>query len=234
MNFFFLLLIIRSGWAIHAGSARGFWTPRARLARGPFPAREQGERLSLGIWWHVSLDALWLVNGVVFFVLLFATGQWMRLVPLHWDVFPNAISVAIQYASLEWPLENGWVNYNGLQLIAYFVTVFIAAPLAVITGLRTFPTGLRINRFPISVPAARKLHFYVMVWFVAFTFVHLVLVFATGALNNLNHMYAGRNDDNWVGFWIFAVSMVVAIVGWIAVTPFTIRFLASLSGKVTR
>lgn len=234
LNFFFLLLIIRSGWVIHAGSARGFWTPRARRARGPFPAREQGARLSLGIWWHLSLDVLWIVNGLVFFVLLFATGQWMRLVPLRWDVFPNAISVAIQYASLEWPLESGWVNYNGLQLIAYFMTVFIAAPLALITGLRTSPAGLRITRFPISVPVARKLHFYVMVWFAAFTFVHVVLVFATGALNNLNHMYAGRNDDNWVGFWIFALSMVIAIVAWIAATPFTIRFLASLSGKVTR
>ena len=50
--------------------------------------------------------------------------------PTSWDVFPNALSVLIQYLSLDWPAENGWVAYNGLQLIAYFVTVFIAAPLA--------------------------------------------------------------------------------------------------------
>ena len=43
-------------------------------------------------------------------------------------MFPNALSVVIQYLSLDWPTENGWVAYNGLQLFAYFVTVFVAAP----------------------------------------------------------------------------------------------------------
>ena len=38
---------------------------------------------------------------------------------------------------------------------------------------------------------------------------HVALVFTTGALRNLNHMYAGRNDHSWVGFWFFAASMVV-------------------------
>ena len=58
------------------------------------------------------------------------------IVPTSWEVFPNAISAALQYASLDWPTENGWVNYNSLQQLAYFATVFIAAPLAVVTGVR--------------------------------------------------------------------------------------------------
>ena len=56
--------------------------------------------------------------------------------PTSWDVFPNAVSAALQYVSLDWPTENGWVNYNGLQQLAYFATVFIAAPLAIVTGVR--------------------------------------------------------------------------------------------------
>ena len=28
---------------------------------------------------------------------------------------PNALSVLIQYLSLDWPADNGWVAYNGLQ-----------------------------------------------------------------------------------------------------------------------
>jgi DMSO/TMAO reductase YedYZ molybdopterin-dependent catalytic subunit len=31
--------------------------------------------------------------------------------------------------------RSGWLQYNGLQMIAYFTTVFVAAPLAMITGL---------------------------------------------------------------------------------------------------
>ena len=144
---------------------------------------------------------------MVFAVLLFATGQWMRIVPTSWDVFPNALSAALQYASLNWPTENGWVNYNALQLLTYFITVFIAAPLAFITGLRmssAWPkkaAGLN-KAFPIEW--ARAVHFPVMIYFVAFIVVHVFLVLATGALRNLNHMYAVTDDDGWLGFWFFA------------------------------
>ena len=41
--------------------------------------------------------------------------------------------------SLDWPTERGWVVYNSLQLLAYFVTVFVAAPAALITGLGMSP-----------------------------------------------------------------------------------------------
>jgi hypothetical protein len=76
---------------------------------------------------------------VVFYVLPFATGRWQRLVPTSWNVFPDALSTLVQYLSLKWPADQGWVAYNGLQLIAYFITVFIAAPLALITGLGMSP-----------------------------------------------------------------------------------------------
>ncbi|MDQ1573061.1 MAG: hypothetical protein QOH44_620, partial [Actinomycetota bacterium] len=69
---------------------------------------------------------------------------------------------------------------------------------------------------------------------VAFTIVHVTLVLATGALRNLNHMYAGRDDQSWIGFWIFAASLVVMIVGWIIARPAFLARVASLSGTVRR
>jgi hypothetical protein len=181
-----------------------------------------------------SLDALWVLNGIVFYVLIFTTGQWMRLVPTSWDVFPNALSTAIQYASLNWPTENGWVNYNSLQLLT---TVFIAAPLAVITGIRTsgaWPAkAKKLNKlYPIEV--ARAIHYPVMLYFVLFIIVHVTLVVATGALRNLNHMYAVRDDTSWVGFWIFAASLVIMIAVWIAAQPLFLRPIAALTGKLSR
>jgi hypothetical protein len=168
---------------------------------------------------------LWVLNGLVFYLLLFFTGQWQRLVPMSWDVFPNAVSVLIQYLSLDWPAETGWVAYNGLQLIAYFITVFVAAPLAVITGLGMSPalsTRFKAISKVLSIQTARSLHFLVLVWFLLFITIHLTLVFTTGLLRNLNHIYAGTNEAGWAGFWIFAASMVVVIVGWVAATPFTL------------
>ena len=113
---------------------------------------------------------------MIFYVLLFATGQWRRLVPTSWDVFPNALSVLIQYLSLNWPTENGWVAYNGLQLIAYFITVFVAAPLALITGLGMSPAlSTRFRRVSkiFSIQTARSLHFLVLVWFLIFIVLHV-------------------------------------------------------------
>lgn len=235
LNAFIIVLIIRSGWTVRTNQRPGaYWTRNNTCA---IRTSNPPTKISLGLWFHLSLDALWLVNGIVFYVLIFATGQWLRLVPTRWDVFPNALSTGIQYASLNWPAENGWVNYNSLQLLAYFTTVFIAAPLAVISGVRmsgAWPAkAKKLNRlYPIEV--ARAVHYPVMFYFVLSIIVHVTLVVATGALRNLNHIYAVRDDTSWVGFWIFAASLVIMIAAWIAARPLFLRPTAALTGKLSR
>jgi methionine sulfoxide reductase catalytic subunit len=251
LNLFLMIFIIRSGLTILTDHPRLYWTKHSTPGKDwfrvqkPVPsdplytAKEDsitlpnavglpGRRHSIGLarWWHLGMDTLWLANGIVFFILLFTTGQWMRLVPLHLDVIPNAVSVAIQYLSLDWPVEGGWSNYNSLQLIAYFITVFLAAPLALLTGLGMSPSlSTRFRRISSlsSIQVARSLHFLVLCWFVIFIVIHVALVTTTGALRNLNHMYASQDTESWTGFWIFAASMVVATIGWVAATPFTYR-----------
>jgi thiosulfate reductase cytochrome b subunit len=203
------------------------WTPRWNPAR----------KISLTLWLHQCLDLLWIVNGILFVVLLFATGQWMRVVPTSWSVFPNAISAALQYASLNWPTDDGWVNFNSLQQLTYFAVIFVAAPLAALTGVRM--SGLwpkkadrLTRRYPVEV--ARAVHFPVMIFFVAFIVVHVVLVFATGALRNLNHMYGASDAENWVGFWIFVASVAVTGAGWLLARPLVVAPIASLFGRVGR
>lgn len=235
LNAFLIIFVIRSGWLIRTTKRpAAYWT---RNNTGLLRTTNPPERISLNHWFHISVDVLWVLNGLVFYLLIFATGQWMRIVPVSWDVFPNAISAGIQYASLHWPLETGWVNFNALQTLAYFVTVFIAAPLAVITGIRMSPgLALRFTKiekvFPIQL--ARAIHFPVMLYFVLFIAVHVFLVLTTGALNNLNHMYAVRNDESWWGFGIFALSIVVMAIAWVAARPSILSSIAGLTGKVRR
>lgn len=234
-NVFLIVLIIRSGWRVRTTQRPGtYWT---RNNTGLIKTKGVPKKISLDLWLHLTLDAAWVLNGIVFGVLLFATGQWMRVVPTSWDVVPNAISAALQYASLDWPSENGWVNYNSLQLIAYFVTIFIAAPLAVATGLRmsgAWPNNDRINRvYPVEL--ARAVHFPVMLYFVLFIIAHVTLVFTTGALRNLNHMYAAEDSEgSWLGFIMFAVSLTVMIIAWFLYNPLILRPLAALTGKISR
>ncbi|WP_353813688.1 cytochrome b/b6 domain-containing protein [Agromyces sp. SYSU T00266] len=226
-NVFLMVLIVRSGWQVRRERRpAAYWTPRWNPAR----------KIGLNLWFHQSLDLLWLVNGVVFAVLLFATGQWMRIVPTSWAVVPNAISAGLQYASLDWPTENGWVHYNGLQQLAYFATVFVAAPLAVITGVRMsglWPARATALSRIYPVELARVIHFPVMLYFIAFVVAHVALVLATGALRNLNHMYGGQDAVDWVGFAVFAVSLLVIAAAWVAARPLVLAPIAGLFGRVS-
>jgi methionine sulfoxide reductase catalytic subunit len=250
-NLFLMIFILRSGLQILSDHPRLYWTRHCTPGRDwfrfqkPVPADPlwtakqdsvslprlvglPGLRHSIGLarWWHLGVDTLWLLNGLVFYVLLFVTPHWQRLVPTSLAVFPNAASVLIQYLSLSWPHDNGWVAYNGLQLIAYFITVFIAAPLALLSGLGMSPalsTRIRPVSRVLNIQVARSLHFLVWAWFVFFIVVHTALAVTTGALANLNHITTGREGSSWLGLWLFAAWMAVVIVGWVAATPLTLR-----------
>jgi thiosulfate reductase cytochrome b subunit len=229
LSAFFILLIIRTGLQVrNEKRPPASWTPRR-------PAGVQ--KISLTLWSHLAVDSLWMLNGVLFIVLLFVTGQWVRIVPTSWAVAPNAVSAVLQYASLNWPTEDGWINYNSLQQLSYFTTVFVAAPLAIATGFRMsylWPrrAGWLSKAYPVEL--ARAIHFPVMLYFSAFTVVHVTLVLATGALRNLNHMYGGQDAVNWTGFWIFLLSLVVMAAGLLAVRPLVMSSIAGLFGRVGR
>ena len=251
LNFFFMMFIMRAGVQILADHPRLYWhrdcTPGSDWFRfqKPVPtgrvwtAKDDsvtipgwlgipGIRHSIGLarWWHFSVNTLWVLNGIAIYVLLFSTDQWQRLVPTTWEVFPNALSTALQYWSLNFPIEHSWTQYNSLQQLAYFVTVFIAAPASMVTGFMQSPSlsnssgwfGRVLNR-----QRARSLHFLVLWWFLLFILAHVTLVFITGARVNLNMMWGGVHDGSWRGFAVFVPLMTLVGLAWWSATPFTIR-----------
>lgn len=235
LNTFLLLFVFRTAWELR-GKKRpsAFWT---RNNTGLLTTKGAPVRIGIPLWFHLTVDALWVLNGLIYVVLLLATGHWVRIVPTSWEVIPNAVSAGIQYVSLYWPSENGWFNYNSLQLLTYFITVFIASPLAILTGLRLAP-GLasKWRRFERMFP--RKLavgtHVAVFFWFIGFTIVHVGLVFATGVLRNLNHMYGGTDEVSWSGAIVFGVLLVLMVVAWVALKPAVVASIAERSGTVRR
>ena len=189
-----------------------------------------GVRHSIGLarWWHFSINLLWVVNGVVFYALLFCTDQWRRLVPLTWEVFPAALSTGIQYASLNFPVDHSWTRYNGLQQLSYFITVFVAAPVSIATGLMQSPAisnelgwfGRVFNR-----QAMRSVHFIrvLLVQGLLFILAHGVMVLVTGLRENTNHMFAGVDNASWAGLPLFLLAMAFLTTAWLLVSPFTVR-----------
>lgn len=261
LNAIFLVPIVRAGLQLWAGRPRAYWRSpgsagsdwlrmqRAMPETGGWPVRDDavalhplvglpGPKRTGGVarWWHLSVTLLWVVNGVVFYVLIFSTGQWMRLVPTTWDVFPYALSAVIQYASLDFPTQDSWVAYNGIQLLTYFITVFVAAPLAIITGIMHSPrvtkrtAGWRL----FNGEVVRSVHLIVLGWFVVFVIAHVSLVLVTGAFENLNHITVGTTDSGPTGFILFAIFVVVGAVIWALLSPLTTKYPGVIEKGATR
>ncbi|PFG27849.1 hypothetical membrane protein [Corynebacterium renale] len=224
LNIFLMAGIIRTGIIVRRETRpAGYWRPRGKTR----------PKLTLTTWFHMLIDALWLLNGVIFVILLIVTGQWARVVPSSWEVFPNALSAGLQYASLDWPTHDSWIHYNGLQQLMYFAVIFIAAPLAIVSGLRLSPLWPAKWTF-FTKDQARVLHFPVMVFFVVFIVVHVALVFLTGALTNLNHMFAATNQEGFTGLVMFLVVAVFTGGFVAALRPSVFASVARLTGDVSQ
>ena len=221
---FLMALIVKTGLDVRREKhPEAYWTPT-----------KGGKKISVTLWLHNVLDVAWVVLGAVFYVLLFTTGQWVRIVPTSWDVFPNAVSAALQYLSLDWPTEHPWVFYNALQELAYFVTVFVAAPLAILSGWRMSGMWPKSWAKP-PVAWARAVHFPTMVYFLAFVAVHVFLVLTTGLRGNVNAMFAARDDaTGWTGILLFLIAAGVTALGWWAALEAVVMPLAQAPGKVSK
>lgn len=236
LNFILIVLLVRSGWMVHSErQPSAYWTRTVKRKPGkPAPAPT---KMSIYLWLHLMMDIAWVFFGLIFVVLLFVSGHWARVVPVHWDIFPNAASAALQYASLDWPINEPWLNYNAIQVLAYFSIIFIAAPLAALTGIRMSPiwpkAGFLSRIYPVQL--ARRIHFPVMVYFVGFILVHFALVVSTGIRVNMDAMYATTVDGSttWWGLLVFIGVTIVGVAAWAAARPMFLAPVASMTGRVS-
>ena len=224
-NLFFLFMLVRSGLSILMEHPRLYFnndcTPgtewiRFTPLRVPtdriWTAKQDGRYISpivatpgyrhtVGVArsWHFINVYGFVLTGVFFVIGLFTTDQWRRLVPTSPDIFAQAWNTFVHYANLRLPPEpNGFYAYNALQQLSYFATIFIMAPLSILTGMAMSPA--LVNRFPTYAKlfggrqTARSIHFLMLVGFIGFTIVHVTLVGLTGFARNMNHIVLGTDD----------------------------------------
>lgn len=242
-NFFFLMLIIRSGLSILADHPRLYWnnsckpgsswirfTPVKIPVDRFYTAKEDaryvhpiiglpGYRHTVGIArvWHFLTVPLFVLNGTIFIFLLFYTNQWKRLIPVSWQIIPDAWKVFVHYATFNFPIEpNGFYHYNALQQLAYFGVIFILAPLAMLTGIAMSPAiENRFHWYPKlfgSRQGARSIHFLVMISYCIFILIHISLVVITGLVKNMNHIVMGTDSsENYMGLYIGSAIVLATI-----------------------
>ncbi len=255
LNFVLIGMLLRSGWEILASLPRLWWSNDSapgkewlKFTRRELP-KEEGvytslmdersahpvftlpgrKNIGLGRHWHGLSATLWLLNGAVYVVLLFATGLWQRIIPTSWDVVPDAWDSLKVYFSFEAPGIEHFQPYDALQMLGYTFVIFVLAPFMILTGIAMAP-AVR-SRFPRYVKfwgghqGARSLHFIAMVFMTLFIIMHVGLVFLVHPEYNLPHMVFGVSDTSRYAqaFTVAILTIAVVFAFWIALSYLTLR-----------
>lgn len=252
LNFVLIGMLIRSGIEMLSSLPRLWWrndcapgTEWLKFTRRELP-EEEGvytslmdersvhpvlslpgrENIGLGRHWHGLSVMLWVLNGVVYVILLFATGLWRRIVPTSWDVFPEAWESLKMYLNLEVPDISHFMPYDSLQMLGYTFVIFVLAPFAMMTGVAMSP-AVR-SRFPWYVKmfgghqGARSLHFITMVVFAGFIVMHVSLVFLVHLDRNAVNMVFGGGEVSTAraaqAVTILVATVVAVVILWIALS----------------
>ena len=255
VNLLFMGLLIRSGVQILGAHPRLYWndgcTPRTEwlkftkktvpttpgviytahddeIAISPLLALPGGKNLGLGRHWHGVSNSLWLLNGVIYVVLLLVTGEWARLIPTSWAIFPGAWHSLLTYLSLRIPPLSEFHPYDPLQQLTYAFVVFVLGPLLLLTGAAMSPAIAASAPWYIKLlggrQVARSLHFLGMVAFALFTVGHVTLVLLIHFRENISSIVLGNPDDNFpLAVTIAAVALLLVLAVYIWTSWYSLR-----------
>lgn len=190
-------------------------------------AQPGGNNLGLGRHWHFFAATFWILNGLAYVVLLFATGDWRRLVPTSWSIFPGAWDTFVTYLTLGQPPASAFHPFDPLQQLSYFAVIFLLAPLLILTAAAQSPAiDARFPWYPRLLGGrqkARSLHFLGLVGFVLFIIVHVFTVAYTGLGDNLGDIMLGQHTNQRGLATGLAAAVIVVIFAIYALTSWYSR-----------
>ena len=194
INFPLLAMMIWSGlliyWANAVYSLRlGYYEVFHFFPTGFYETLGIPYRLAEGLQLHFFFMWLFTINGVVYIIYTFLSGEWRALLPVPAS-FRRASLVALHDAHIikNKPPQG---KYNDAQRIAYTGVILMGAG-SVITGLAIYkPLQLAwLTSILGGYEWARWEHFWLMILFVLFFAVHVIQV-AIAGWANFRYMITG-------------------------------------------
>jgi thiosulfate reductase cytochrome b subunit len=152
--------------------------------------------LASGRIWHLFFG--WVLSlSLITYIVVGIVRKDLRELVLRPSDLPRLLPMQLYYLKLrKEPPPHG--KYNPLQKAAYTTILFVFIPLIILTGLALSP-GVDAMTGPLTAVLggrqfARLWHFVLMSLLVGYFITHMVLVFATGAWNNVRSMITGWYD----------------------------------------
>jgi DMSO/TMAO reductase YedYZ molybdopterin-dependent catalytic subunit/thiosulfate reductase cytochrome b subunit len=256
LNLFFLLLLFRSGievlsafpklywrddcppgreWLrlsgkVYGADSRRLWTSLdEEESWSPVVALPGRRNLGLGRHWHFMTIQFWILTGLVYVVLVFATGYWHYLVPTRWSLVPDSIRAVGTYLHFEIPAKIPGQPFEPAQKLTYFLVVFVLSPLQIATGAAMSPSVLA--RFPWYArlfggkQGARSLHFLGMCAFGAFLVLHVFMVVVHGVPREFASIVLGDpGGDRRLALAVGLGGLAAVVAFHVVVTWFSLHY----------
>ncbi|GAB3913190.1 cytochrome b/b6 domain-containing protein [Larkinella knui] len=146
-------------------------------------------RLAEGMSWHFVFMWLFTINGILYVLYTFISGEWRFLLPNRHS-FREAWQVTLHDLGLR-KTAPPQVKYNGAQRIAYTAILLMGIG-SLLTGLAIYkPTQFSwLTTLTGGYETARLLHFALTIGYVLFFLIHIFQVVRTG-WNNFQAMVTG-------------------------------------------
>src|SRR5919199_2734063 len=250
INLIFITLLIRSGIEILSALPKLYWhddcrpgtewikftrkqMPEDRMwisldeeeSFSPWIALPGRKNLGLGRHWHFFSIVFWILNGAAYYILLFTSDEWQRLIPNSWSIVPQALHDMMLYASFHFPPPDH--PYNAIQQLTYFVVVFFLGPFMIATGAAMSPAiSARFPRYPKIFrgrQVARSLHFLGMIGFILFIIIHLTMVMAERFSENMGNIVLGHATSFGVAAGLFALFAIAVVIANVWATRISLR-----------
>src|ERR671931_905068 len=252
INLIFIILLIRSGIEILSSLPKLYWSDNAipgtewiKFTKKKPPedklwiSLEEEEsfsswialpghkNLGLGRHWHFFSIIFWIANGAAYYILLFTSDEWQRLIPASWNILPQAFHIAIMYATFHFPAPGE--PYNSLQQLSYFGVVFLLGPFMIATGAAMSPAiDARFPWYPKIFrgrQAARSLHFLGMVGFILFIIVHITMVIVERFPENMGNIVLGQGlgTPMITAIALFALYFVAVVIINVWITGISLK-----------
>lgn len=261
INIIFITLLIRSGIEILSAMPKLYWSDHSipgsewiRFTRKKIPQERQWtsideeesysswialpghKNLGLGRHWHFFTIIFWILNGATYYILLFSSDEWQRLIPTSVDIIPRAINDIFSYLSFQFPSDGS--PYNAIQQLTYFGVVFFLGPFMIATGAAMSPAiAARFPSFPKIFrgrQTARSLHFLGMIIFIVFIVVHLIMVTSEKFSQNMGNIILGQATNFGVALGLFLLLVLIVAIVNVWTTGMSLKYPRSIQNNLDK
>jgi DMSO/TMAO reductase YedYZ molybdopterin-dependent catalytic subunit/thiosulfate reductase cytochrome b subunit len=254
LNIFFMVLLFRSGLEVLSAFPKFYWhddCPPGREwlrlskkmyaadSRRPWSSLDEEEswsplialpgrkKLGLGRHWHFLSVQFWILTGAVYVAMVFASGYWHYLIPTSWSIVPDSIRSIGTYLQFHIPAKIPGQPFEPAQKLAYFLVIFVLAPVQILTGAAMSPSVLarfpRFGKLFGGKQGARSLHFLGLCAFAAFIVVHVFMVIVHGLPHEFAGIVLAGHGNKTLAVVLGSLGLFLIVAFHVVITVFSLR-----------